>query len=150
MKPIGKSRSQAVRRFLSLEKSLKHNHQTEAFHASMEEYFDCGHAEMVPSSDLDKPTNEVFYLPMHIVHKESSSTTKIRIVFDASAKTSTGVSLKDVLVVGPTVHPPLVDVLHLWLMSVECTELCHCLTLTEIYTDLFGERAQMPHCKSTV
>ena len=116
----------------------------------MEEYFDCGHAEMVPSSDLDKPTNEVFYLPMHIVHKESSSTTKIRIVFDASAKTSTGVSLKDVLVVGPTVHPPRVDVLHLWLMSVECTELCHCLTLTEIYTDLFGERAQMPHCKITV
>ena len=77
----------------------------------MEEYFDCGHAAMVPLSDLDKPTSEVFYLPMHIVHKESSSTTKIRIVFDASAKSSTGVSLNDVLVVGPTVHPPLVDVL---------------------------------------
>ena len=77
----------------------------------MEEYFDCGHAEMVPSSDLDNPTSEVFYLPMHIVHKESSSTTKIRIMFDTSAKTSIGVSLNDVLVVGPTVHPPLVDVL---------------------------------------
>ena len=158
MKPLGESRSQAVRRFLSLEKSLKHSHQTEAFRASMEEYFDCGHAEMVPLSDLDKPTNEVFYLPMHIVHKESSSTTKIRIVFDASAKSSTGVSLNDVLVVGPTVHPSLrmccsgsdSTVLHLLLMSVECTELCHCLTLTEIYTDLFGERAQMPHCKITV
>ena len=59
LKPLGESRSQAVRRFLSLEKSLKHSHQTEAFHASMEEYFDCGHAEMVPS-DLDKPTSEVY------------------------------------------------------------------------------------------
>ena len=37
--------------------------------------------------------------------------TKIRAVFDASAKSSTGVSLNDTLLVGPTVHPPLVDVL---------------------------------------
>ena len=37
-------------------------------------------------------------------------TTKVRAVFDASAKTSTGTSLNDILLVGPTVHPPLVDV----------------------------------------
>ena len=38
-------------------------------------------------------------------------TTKIRAVFDASAKASTGTSLNDILLVGPTVHPLLVDVL---------------------------------------
>ena len=32
-------------------------------------------------------------------------------VFDASAKSSTGVSLNDTLMIGPTVHPPLIDVL---------------------------------------
>ena len=48
---------------------------------------------------------------MHVVHKESSTTTKLCAVFDASAKTSTGTSLNDTLLVGPTVHPPLVDVL---------------------------------------
>ena len=32
-------------------------------------------------------------------------------MFDASAKSSTGVSLNDILLVGPTVHPPLIDVL---------------------------------------
>ena len=32
-------------------------------------------------------------------------------MFDASAKSSTGVSLNDVLLVGPTIHPSLVDVL---------------------------------------
>lgn len=53
----------------------------------------------------------VFYLPMHAVTKDSSTTTKIRAVFDASAKTSTGVSLNDTLLVGPTVHSSLVDVL---------------------------------------
>ena len=69
------------------------------------------HTEPVPQADLEKPPNEVFYLPIHVVCKESSTTTKVRAVFDASAKTSTGISLNDTLLVGPTVHPPLVDVL---------------------------------------
>ena len=70
-----------------------------------------GHAEPIPVTDLNKPPSQVCYLPMHIVQKESSSTTKIRAVFDASAKSFTGVSLNDNLLVGPTVHSPLVDVL---------------------------------------
>ena len=48
---------------------------------------------------------------MHVVYKDSSTTTKTRAVFDASAKSSSGVSLNDTLLVGPTVHPPLLDVL---------------------------------------
>ena len=75
------------------------------------EHFDLGHAEPVPFSDLSKPPKDVFYLPMHAVHKESSTTTKIRAVFDASMKTTSGVSLNDMLMVGPTVHPSLVEVL---------------------------------------
>jgi len=111
LKPLGESRTQAVRRFLSLERSLNSKHQFAEFAAVMEEYVKLGHAEVVPSVDLLKPVNEVFYLPMHAVHKEHSTTTKIRAVFDTSAKSSTGVSLNDTLMVGPTVHPPLIDVL---------------------------------------
>lgn len=48
---------------------------------------------------------------MHVVYKESSSTTKVCAVFDASAKSATNVSLNDTLMVGPTVHLQLVDVL---------------------------------------
>ena len=70
-----------------------------------------GHAELVPAVDLETPSHSVFYMPMHAVRKDSSLTTKVRAVFDVSAKTSTGVSLNDVLLVGPTVHSPLVDVL---------------------------------------
>ena len=70
-----------------------------------------GHAEAVPVADLQKPSREVFYLPMHAVRKEHSTTTKIRAVFDASAKSSTGISLNDTLLVGPTVHSSLLDVL---------------------------------------
>ena len=77
----------------------------------MRDYFDLGHAESVPSMDLNKLTSDVYYLPMHAMRKESSTTTKVRAVFDASMKTMSEVSLNDVLMVGPTVHPPLVDVL---------------------------------------
>ena len=70
-----------------------------------------GHAEPVPTADLQKPPNDTFYLPMHVVRKEHSTTTKVRIVFDASAKSATNISLNDTLLVGPTVHPPLIDVL---------------------------------------
>ena len=48
---------------------------------------------------------------MNAVHKQSSTTTKIRAVFYASMKSVSGVSMNDTLMVGPTVHPQLVDVL---------------------------------------
>ena len=56
-------------------------------------------------------TNLIFYLPMHTVRKKSSTTTKIRAVFDSSAKSASNVSLNDTLLVGPTVHSSLIDVL---------------------------------------
>ena len=77
----------------------------------MQEYFDSDHAELVPTRDFVKPLQETFYLPMHAVRKDHSTTTKIRAVFDASAKSLTGVSFNDTLLVGPTIHSSLVDVL---------------------------------------
>ena len=110
-RPIGESRSQAVKRFLSLERSLNQKGCFQEFDTVMQEYLNLKHAEAVPSPDLNKPTELTFYLPIHAVYKASSTTTKIRAVFDASAKSFTGVSLNDTLLVGPTIHPPLVDVL---------------------------------------
>ena len=111
VEPLGESRSSAVRRFRSLERSLHQRGKFEEFAQVIDEYFTQEHAELVPSKDLDKPCEEVFYLPMHAVTKESSTTTQLRVVFDASAKTGSGVSLNDQLLVGPTVHAPLLDVL---------------------------------------
>lgn len=108
---LGESRSQAVRRFFALERSLLARNRLDEFNTVMQEYFDMGHAEVVPVAHLEKPPQQVFYLPMHAVRKESSTTTKIRAVFDASAKSSSGVSLNDTLMVGPSIHSPLIDVL---------------------------------------
>ena len=77
----------------------------------IQEYFESGHAELVPIADFNKPPSQGFYLLIHTVQKESSTATKVRAVFDASAKSTTTVSLNDTLLVRPTVHPPLIDVL---------------------------------------
>ena len=70
-----------------------------------------GHAEPVPTEELRKLDRDVYCLLMHVVKKETSSTSKMRIVFYASAKTTSGASLNDQLLVGPTVHSQLIDVL---------------------------------------
>ncbi|XP_067205391.1 uncharacterized protein [Linepithema humile] len=56
-------------------------------------------------------TFPAYYMPHHAVFKDTSSTTKIRVVFDASCKTDTGVSLNDILMVGPTLQQDLISIL---------------------------------------
>ncbi len=90
---------------------MRSKNQFEELCEVIDEYFDQGHAEIVPTAELDKPLEQVFYLPVQAVVKRFSATSKVRAVFDASAKSSTGASLNDQLMVGPTVHSPLVDVL---------------------------------------
>ena len=110
-KPLGESRSQKVRRYKSLERSLRSRGVYEEFNMMMEEYFEKKNTELVPEDELEKPTSKDFYLPMHAVYKDSSSTTKVHAVFDASALSSTAVALNNNLLVGPTVYSSLVDVL---------------------------------------
>lgn len=73
----------------------------------MEDYIATGHMEEVPPSTDDL----AHYLPHHGVLKMSSTSTKLRPVFNASSKSETGVSLNDVLCVGPTVQPESFDIL---------------------------------------
>ncbi|XP_036144934.1 uncharacterized protein LOC118646349 [Monomorium pharaonis] len=53
------------------------------------------------------PPDDSFYMPHHAVVKQSSNTTKVRIVFDASAKSKDNVLLNDLLMVGPTIQERL-------------------------------------------
>lgn len=50
-------------------------------------------------------------MPHHGVFKNSSLTTKLRVVFDGSCPTSTGWSLNDLQYVGPKVQNNIVDIL---------------------------------------
>jgi len=57
----------------------------------MKEYEQLGHMEPVIQKEGNNPC---YFLPHHPVFKETSSTTRTRVVFDGSAKTSNGLSLK--------------------------------------------------------
>lgn len=73
----------------------------------MENYIATRHMEEVPLS-----TDELaHYLPHHGVLKMSSTSTKLRPVFNASSKSETGISLNEVLCVGPTIQPESFDIL---------------------------------------
>jgi hypothetical protein len=50
-------------------------------------------------------------MPHHAVIKEHSISTKTRVVFDASAKTTNGISLNDQLMIGPTLQEDLFSIL---------------------------------------
>ncbi|UYV76756.1 hypothetical protein LAZ67_14001959, partial [Cordylochernes scorpioides] len=67
----------------------------------MDEYLSINNMELIPSDELDTPSGQCYYIPHHCVFKEQSTTTKLRVVFDASCKTSNGKSLNDFLHVGP-------------------------------------------------
>ncbi|XP_015189501.1 PREDICTED: uncharacterized protein LOC107073387 [Polistes dominula] len=77
----------------------------------MREYIDLGHMSIVE----EKPIGGC-YLPHHAVIKSSSVTTKVRVVFDVSAKNDKRLSLNDTLLVGPTIQDTLVEHLLRFLM----------------------------------
>ena len=79
-KQISESRSQAIRRFLSLERSLTAKGRFKELDYVMQEYLDLGHAEPISSTDQERLIEETFYLPMHAA---TSTTTHVRAVFDA-------------------------------------------------------------------
>ncbi|XP_058808897.1 uncharacterized protein LOC131674316 [Phymastichus coffea] len=98
---LGGSKLQALTRFHALERKFECKPSfKEEYSKVMEEYISLGHMVLCNEISLDGE----YYLPHHAVNKESSETTKLRVVFDASAKTSTDISLNDVLMVGPTIQ----------------------------------------------
>ncbi|XP_076233347.1 uncharacterized protein LOC143178507 [Calliopsis andreniformis] len=104
---LGESRSRALNRFFSLERKLNRNPELKTqYTAVMDEYLALGHMTQVETFDAPG-----FYLPHHAVVKPSSTTTKLRVVFDGSAKTSSGLSLNDALMIGPTIQDDLFSLL---------------------------------------
>lgn len=103
---LGDSLNIARNRFDRLLRSFCDEKKKTRYTEFMSEYQALGHMVEV----FDNPV-DFYFLPHHAVYKESSTTTKIRVVFDASAKTTSGHSLNDALDVGPTVQKDLITIL---------------------------------------
>ena len=98
----------------------------------MDEYLSLGHMQLVHGEDdnsYDNTSNKLIcFLPHHAVFKESSTTSKTLVVFDASAKSTTGVSLNDILMVGPTIQQDLLSIIlrfrmHRYVMTADISKM---------------------------
>lgn len=107
---LGESRGEAVARWLAMERKLEKNQQVKTdYMKAIKEYMDLDHMQKLKTSESKhklnvKGTNSnysCYYIRHHAVINEESKTTKTRIVFDASCKTSTKKSLNSILMVGP-------------------------------------------------
>ena len=118
--------SMASRRFMLLEKRLsKGDRLRKDYSDFVKEFIDLGHLEKVPETELIKLPGQTAYLPRHAVFKESSTTTKTRVVFDGSAQKE-NVSLNNSLLVGPKIQDDLFEILlrfgrHKVAISLFCT-----------------------------
>lgn len=107
---LGESYNVARKRLSLLEQRLNSNSILKGqYSAFMQEYETLGHMTPVTYSELE--IKRAYFLPHHPIIKPDKLTSKIRVVFDASCQTSTGLSLNDTLKVGPVVQPELITIL---------------------------------------
>lgn len=92
-------------------KLLKDPKNLQAYDKAIREYIESGIAEKVSTEEDKKRKNFAYYMPHQAVIKEDRATTKIRIVFDASASRTAGRSLNDNLEIGPNLNPDIASLL---------------------------------------
>lgn len=99
LKTLGKSRKQALSQFFAMENKMRKTPEfAEKYKLFMSEYEALGHMNQILDS---KETG--YYTPHHGV----LSSNKFRVVFNASAKTTSGLSLNEVQLVGEKLQPDL-------------------------------------------
>lgn len=138
VKLCGDTKQQAIARFKQLERKFKRNDKLKTEYTKViHEYLEMGHM-----NESKTPDNKLtVYLPHHAVVREDRETTKVRVVFDASAKGSNGHSLNDVMMIGPALQPDLRSLITKWRTHKICivgdiTKMYRMVKMTEEHTDL--------------
>lgn len=139
---LGSSFDSAYHRFLNLEKKLQKNSLLKIkYNEFINEFITLGHAEYVELSSYNLNKDSVYFLPHHAVINESSKTTKVRAVFDASMQTKNKVSLNDLMLNGPPVQKELFDIILLfrfgdYTFSTDIQKMYRCVMLNPQFTPL--------------
>lgn len=97
---LGESYNISMKRLQALERRLNRQPELQQQYVEIiQDYISRGYIHRVADS-----TVKGYILPHQAVLKEASSTTKVRVVFDGSAASSSGMSLNDCLLPGPIIQ----------------------------------------------
>ncbi|XP_011859476.1 PREDICTED: uncharacterized protein LOC105556968 [Vollenhovia emeryi] len=77
------------------------------YHGFLHEYLSMGHME-------ERSPYPPVYIPHHFVLRESSTTTKLRVVFNASSKSDDNTALNDYLMAGPKLQLDIAAIILRW------------------------------------
>ena len=114
---LGNSFYLARSRFYSLERKLEGNPELKKkYQDFMNTYEAMGHMSKVAQPTKDERKKVINYIPHHAVYNESSLTTKLRVVFDASMQTENKISFNDIQYTGPKVQRDITEILLAWRM----------------------------------
>lgn len=113
---LGFSRYAALAQYIGQEVIMsKKPGVSETYRGILEEYLSLDHMEPTSSTETRVNGNiSGYYLPHHAVFRPESQSTKTRIVFNASKRSSSGLSLNDILYVGPTLQADLILIILNW------------------------------------
>lgn len=104
---LGDSFAQAKRRFMSLEKRLSRDPIYKGMYSDfIKEYLALGHMKRVYTYGTPN-----YFLAHHGIYREHAQKTRLRVVYDASAPTTSGKSLNDIQRVGAPIQGDLIAIL---------------------------------------
>ncbi|XP_064482923.1 uncharacterized protein LOC135395761 [Ornithodoros turicata] len=98
----------AERRLRSLVKRLHKEKKLEEYDCAIQKYMSDGIAEQVRGK---KTSDRLYYMPHRAVVREGSTSTRVRVVFDASSHAAGCCSLNDCLETGPKINCDLLSTL---------------------------------------
>ena len=109
---LGSSFRSALRFFLGQEARWEKNqiHKTMS-NAFMKEYISMGHMSQISQDQQRDEGPNTYYIPYISILRKDAVTTKLRNVFNASAKSSNGVTLNDQIHAGPKLQSLIVDII---------------------------------------
>ena len=138
--PLGDTQKTAERQLSQLLNRLARNEELNtSYCAFMTEYEQLGHMELIQASDVQSKYGKIItYLPHHGVIKPTSSSTKTRVVFNASQKSSSGFSLNDTMMNGGVVQPNLLTIFIRFRTRIHV----FCADITKMYRQILVHESQ--------
>ena len=106
--PLPTNEVQTIARLRSTTARLEKMGKLEDYHEIMRQQLEDGILEPVP---MTPSGDNIHYVPHQPAVKDSAESTKLRIVYDCSAKEAQQPSLNDCLETGPSLQPKLFDIL---------------------------------------